>query len=294
MGIHTNICNSTATNFIIHIPPYRYVPLNLITDHDLCILPKSELCSRLPLADWTRISPDLLQFGTSELRRKLHSSLLHRNFAPFYPPEIQITNPYMKGCTQFFNALSSHSFDTNCWTKFTQFSTDYALSPEILEKQIIKLSNTSRAIEAKDLQYKVLRNTCITNNKLHNMKILDSPKCTLCNNPSKNSTHWFYHCPQALLAWQLLTNITSHSLYPHDFTITTAILNIPHLPKNHHLIVLTNLTRQIIDRAHTNRTNIHPNTPLQKSLTKLTFLLTLNYRMKHPEMQTVTHLNILR
>merc|ERR1711954_167888 len=37
--IHTNICNSTSTNFIIHIPPYRYVPLNLITDHDLIILP---------------------------------------------------------------------------------------------------------------------------------------------------------------------------------------------------------------------------------------------------------------
>merc|ERR1711954_520908 len=89
-------------------------------------------------------------------------------------------------------------------------------------------------------------NTCITNNKLHSMKILDSPKCTLCNHPSQNSTHRFYHCPQALLIWQLLTSITSYSLYPHDFTITTAILSIPHLPKNHPLIVLTNLTRQII------------------------------------------------
>merc|ERR1712112_694650 len=85
--IHTNICNSTATSFIIHIPPYRYVPLNLITDHDLSILPKSELRSRLPLADWTRISPALIQFGTSEL----HSSQLHGNFAPFYPLEMQIT-----------------------------------------------------------------------------------------------------------------------------------------------------------------------------------------------------------
>ena len=172
----------------------------------------------------------------------------------------------MKGCTQFFKALSIHSFDTSCWAKFTQFSTDYALSPETLEKQIIKLSNTSRAIEAKDLQYKVLRNTCITNNKLHNMKILDSPKCTLCNHPSQDSAHRFFHCPQALLTWQLLTSITSYSLYPHDFTITTAILNIPHLPKNHPLIVLTNLTRQIIDRAHTNSTNIHPNTTLHKIL----------------------------
>merc|ERR1712081_140694 len=163
--------------FYHHIPPYKYVPLNLITDHDLSILPPSELRCRLPLADWTRISPTILQFATSGLRSKLNSSLLHGNFGPFYPPEMQITNPNMKGCTQFFKALSSHSFNTSCWTKFTQFSIDYTLSPETLEKQIIKLTNTSRAIEAKELQYKVLRNNCITNNKLHNMKILDSPKC---------------------------------------------------------------------------------------------------------------------
>ena len=105
------------------------------------------------------------------------------------------------------------------------------------------------------------------------MKILDSPKCTLCNHPSQNSTHRFYHCPQALLTWQLLTSITSHSLYPHDFTITMAILNIPHLPKNHPLIVLTNLMRQIIDRAHTNSTNIHPNTTLHKILNHANILV---------------------
>merc|ERR1711954_149039 len=96
------------------------------------------------------------------------------------------------------------------------------------------------------------------------MKILDSPKCTLCDHPTQNSTHRFYHCPQALLTWQLLSQITTHSLYPHDFSITTAILNITHLPKNHPLIVLTNITRQIIDKAHTNDTNIHSNTTLYK------------------------------
>merc|ERR1711873_143775 len=96
-------------------------------------------------------------------------------------------------------------------------------APEILEKQIIKLSNTSRAIEAKGLQYRVLRNTCITNNKLYHMKILDTPKCTLCNHPTQNSTHRFYHCPQARETWQLLTHITSqtspdNSLIKHTLT----------------------------------------------------------------------------
>merc|ERR1711873_352449 len=102
-------------------------------------------------------------------------------------------------------------------------------APEILEKQIIKLSNTSRAIEAKDLQYRVLRNTCITNNKLYHMKILDTPKCTLCNHPTQNSTHRFYHCPQARQTWQLLTHITTQTYKIHSHTNThTHGLKHPH------------------------------------------------------------------
>merc|ERR1711873_379776 len=149
-------------------------------------------------------------------------------------------------------ALSDHSFESKHWAKFNQFQVDHEIAPEILEKQIIKLSNTSRAIEAKDLQYKVLRNTCITNNKLHRMKILDTPKCTLCNHETQDSTHRFYYCPQAQKTWQLLTNITSLTPHPHYFSFTTAILNVMHLPRNHPLIILTNITRHFIDKAHSN------------------------------------------
>merc|ERR1711954_19430 len=56
------------------------------------------------------------------------------------------------------------------------------------------------------------------------------------------------------------------TLHPHDFSITTAILNILHLPRNHPLIILTNITRHIIDKAHSNSTTIHPNTLLHEIL----------------------------
>merc|ERR1712081_153864 len=72
--IHTNICNSESTNFIMHIPPYRYFPPHFITDQDLNILPKSKLRTRLPLATWTHISPNLIQFSTSDLRLKIQKS----------------------------------------------------------------------------------------------------------------------------------------------------------------------------------------------------------------------------
>ena len=264
--IHTNICNSTKTSFTILIPPYRYIPLSLIVDHDLNILPPSELDHRIPLTDWAAIKPLTILMATSNLRHKINKSSLTGNFEPFYPPELQITNPNLKGCKLFFNALSNHSFESKHWAKFNQFQSDHELAPEILEKQIIKLNNTSRAIEAKDLQYRVLRNTCITNNKLYHMKILDTPKCTLCNHPTQDSTHRFYYCPQAQETWQLLTNITSQTPHPHYFSFTTAILNVLHLPRNHPLIILTNITRQFIDKAHSNSISIHPNTILHKIL----------------------------
>merc|ERR1712114_140134 len=47
---HINICHSKFTNTPLSIPPYKYVLLNLITDHNLNILPKSQLLERLPLA----------------------------------------------------------------------------------------------------------------------------------------------------------------------------------------------------------------------------------------------------
>ena len=61
------------------------------------------------------------------------SPTVYGNFATFFPPEIQITNPNTKGCSQFFNALSNPSFDPSCWPKFLQFSTDYNIPPETLE-----------------------------------------------------------------------------------------------------------------------------------------------------------------
>merc|ERR1711954_131650 len=79
--IHTNICHSKFTNFPLSIPPYKYVRLNLITDQNLNILPKSQLLERLPLSTWQNISPTLIQFGPSKLRHTiLWSPQFHGNY----------------------------------------------------------------------------------------------------------------------------------------------------------------------------------------------------------------------
>merc|ERR1712112_557902 len=64
---------------------------------------------------------------------------------------------------------------------------------------------------------------------------------------------------------QTHTHTHTHT-HTQDFSVTTAILNIMHLPKNQPLIILTNITRHIIDKAHSNSTKIHPNTLLYKIL----------------------------
>merc|ERR1711954_72081 len=103
LELHTNICNSTKTSFTILIPPYKHIPLSLIVDHDLNILPPSELDHRIPLTDWEAIKPLTIFMATSNLRHKINKSSPTGNFEPFYPPELQITNPNLKGCKLFFN-----------------------------------------------------------------------------------------------------------------------------------------------------------------------------------------------
>ena len=71
-------------------------------------------------------------------------------------------------------------------------------------------------------------------------------------------------CLQAVLTWQNLTKTTSDSPCPHQFILTTAFINVLDILNNHPLIILTNLTRKIIDKAHTNGKNMHPNTVLLK------------------------------
>merc|ERR1711954_281679 len=62
------------------------------------------------------------------------------------------------------------------------------------------------------------------------------------------------------------TNLaTTHT---HNLTNTTPTRLLHHNshPKNHQLIILTNITRHIINKAHYNSTKIHPNTLLYKIL----------------------------
>ena len=152
------------------------------------------------------------------------------------------------------------------WKNFEKFSTTHNIEHESLQSQIIKLSNTSKLIEGKDLQYLLLRNTCLTNSKLHNMKILPTPECTLCLHPTQDSSHRFYFCPFIKPVWDFLSKITEGTSITHTFSYSCAIINVRGTSKNHPLVLLTNFTRLLINKAHINGTKIHPNTYLYKIL----------------------------
>ena len=136
--------------------------------------------------------------------------------------------------------------------------------PLKLQKQIIKLAKTSKLVETRDLQYLVLRNTCLTNKKINKMEIVQSPMCTLCPHPEQDSAHRFFHCKKVKPVWEFLSKITKNTTISHNFSFKCAIINIEGCPKNHPLILLTNYTRLLIDKAHINGNTIHPNTFLYK------------------------------
>ena len=98
------------------------------------------------------------------------------------------------------------------------------------------------------------------------MHILESPKCHLCPHPEQDSAHRFFFCNRIKPVWELLSEIMKNTTIPHEFTFKCAILNVEGFSKNHPLILVTNYTRLLIEKAHQSGNNIHPNTFLYKIL----------------------------
>ena len=236
-------------------------------DTNFDILPPSQLRERLPKADWKKTSTHLLSFFTTELRAKCKRiATFSGNHEPFIHPLLQITSPNIKGCREFAKLIRTETFEEGAWSNFQKFVATHEIPPTRLEKQIVKLARTSKLTEAKDLQFLVLRNTCLTNQKLHKMHILESPKCQLCPHPQQDSAHRFFFCSRIKPVWELLSEILQNTTNPHKFTFKCAILNIEGLTRNHPLTLITNYTRLLIDKAHQSGNSIHPNTFLYKIL----------------------------
>ena len=180
------------------------------------------------------------------------------NYCPLAYQILLITNPSNKGCKELVNILKLKKCNPRHWSNLDKCFNKYNIPPDQLENQIIKLAKTSKLIEAKNLQYRVLRNTCITNNKLFQWKILESQWCSLCNHPSQNSTHRFFSCPHIEPVWNLLSDITQQTAIEHVFFETCSTINVRNIPKNHPLTSLTNLTRLQIENAHCNEKKYNP------------------------------------
>ena len=175
---------------------YKYIPITYIIDGNYDLLPPSSLKERLPEASWKDISMSLLNFITRETRTKCKKACTFSgNYKPLANPIFLITNPNRKGCKEIASLMDPREFNPKHWSNFEKFSQEYNLSPEDLKNQIIKSPKTSKLIEAKDLQYKILRKTCITNEKLFHMTHLSSLHCSICKFPSQNSTHRFFYAP---------------------------------------------------------------------------------------------------
>ena len=160
------------------------------------------------------------------------ASLFYGNHAPFIHPIFHFTNPNTKGCRQFSKLIAEPKFDKNQWKNFENLAATHNLDHDSPISQIIKLTNTSKLIEGKDLQYLVLRNTCLTNSKLYSMNIVPTPECMLCLHPAQDSSHRFYFCPFIKPVWDFLSEITENTSISHTFSFSCAIINVKEASKN--------------------------------------------------------------
>ena len=133
-----------------------------------------------------------------------------------------MTNPSTKGSKHLAEALNPPKFNARDLKNLDNLSLTHKLDHTTLQTQITKLTTTSKALEGKDLQFSVLRNTCITNNKLLKWKILDTPKCTLCNNPTQDSAHRFYFCLRQSLSGK---HCQTSQKNPHAHTLSPTPLH---------------------------------------------------------------------
>ena len=262
---YENICKIPIISQ--QFPQNKNIPIRSIINENYEILPPSQLRIRLPEINWNVVSLNLLSIATRSIRNKCKRiTSFNGNFLPNSDPILLATLPSRKGCKHLANAMFPNTFNPKHWGTLEKFTADHNLPPNAVAKQIMKLARTSKIPEAKDLQYMILRNTCITNNKLFKWKIKDSPMCSLCKHPTQNSTHRFYSCPRIKPIWEFLSEITKNTSIEHAYTETCSILNVLNVPKNHPLILLTNYTRKLIDSAHCNDSQIHTNTMLYKIL----------------------------
>ena len=161
-----------------------------------------------------------------------------------------------------YERLANNKFDKKAWTTIEKFTQAYNIQPEEVIAQITSLNKTSLLIPAHDLQYTILRNICITNEKLHLWNLIDSPKCNLCNHESQNSTHRFYKCKEVKNVWTFLSEILGAMGHYTFIDEKIAILNFPDQPKNSFLTLIVNHTRKLINNSHQNSKPPNPNTLL--------------------------------
>ena len=138
------------------------------------------------------------------------------------------------------------------------------LEEEEIISQIKSLAQTSLLPECQDLQYSILRNTCINNEKLYHWKKVPTPACLLCNHQTQNSEHRFYDCPEICPVWDLTSKLLQSTGIFIFIDKQTALLNSLEQPKDSLLTTLINYTRKLIDNAHYCNIKMHPNTFLHK------------------------------
>ena len=260
---YTNINLNELNNNMCNFTEYNNVSINNLTDTNFTILPISQLTQRYPKIKWNRNNRELLKFTTQSIRNKLQEKGTHLgNYFPTIPYELQLSNPNKKGCRTFYDNLANNKFDRKAWKTIDKFTQTYDIQTDEVISQITALNKTTLLIPAHDLQFTMLRNICITNEKLFLWNLIDSPKCNLCGHNIQNSTHRFYTCKEIKRVWDLLSEILGSMGHYTYIDEQIAILNFLEQPKNSFLTLIVNYTRKLINNAHLNNKHPNPNTLL--------------------------------
>ena len=74
---------------------------------------------------------------------------------------------------------------------------------DILEtiEAVRRIKHTTEVVKLRSFQYRIVHHAIVTNRQLWHWKIVDSQKCTLCQQDIEHIKHLFYECPEAQKLW---------------------------------------------------------------------------------------------
>ena len=116
------------------------------------------------------------------------------------------------------------------------FKSNFDIANENFEQIYCIPFNATIYTKLRAFQFKINHNILYTNEKLHNVKLSDTPLCTFCNNEIETLVHLFVECNKVTNVWQEVIDKLLQPFGVTNLTKSEIILGVETTPEQNEII----------------------------------------------------------